>query len=98
MVVVLAGCVRGLRDVALDRSPAASHTLQGTELPAAAVRAALLASPRVIALLDPEGQPLDPYPGEVAKREVLEGAFERCSVTSVRGARVAVYARPGGCG
>ncbi|MFD9729170.1 hypothetical protein [Streptomyces sp. NPDC059072] len=92
------GVYGGLRDVALDRSPAASHTLQGTELPAGRIREALLRSPRVIALLDPEGQPLDPYPGEVVKREVLTAAFERCSVTGVRGARVAVYARPGGCG
>ncbi|MFB6614502.1 hypothetical protein ACFCV9_09820 [Streptomyces sp. NPDC056367] len=93
------GVYGGLRDVALDRSPAGSHSLQGTELPPEAVRAALLASPRVIALLDPEGQPLDPYPGEAVKREVLAaGGFERCSVTAVRGARVAVFARAGECG
>lgn len=35
----------GLRDVALDRSPVASHSLQGTELPAAEIREALVASP-----------------------------------------------------
>ncbi|MFD7261191.1 hypothetical protein [Streptomyces sp. NPDC059874] len=87
-----------LRDVALARTPAASHSLQGTELPPDAIRAALLASPRVIALMDPADQPLDPYPGEAAKREALAAEFERCSVTGVRGARVAVYARPGGCG
>ncbi|MCX5612243.1 MULTISPECIES: hypothetical protein [unclassified Streptomyces] len=87
----------GLRDVALDRSPVASHSLQGTELPAAEIREALVASPRVIALLDPAGQPLDPYPREVVKRETLAARFELCSVTGVRGARVALYARPGGC-
>ncbi|MGW6978555.1 glycosyltransferase family 39 protein [Streptomyces sp. NPDC054932] len=86
-----------LRDVALERSPAASHSLQGTELPPDRIRAALLASPRVIALMDPAGQPLDPYPGEVAKREELAARFELCSTTEVRGARVGVYARPGGC-
>ncbi|MFD6973208.1 hypothetical protein [Streptomyces sp. NPDC059949] len=87
----------GLRDVALDRSPAASRSLQGTELPADRIRAALLASPRVIALLDPAGQPLDPYPGEAAKREELAAGFDLCSMTEARGARIAVYARPGGC-
>ncbi|MGW7434945.1 glycosyltransferase family 39 protein [Streptomyces sp. NPDC054849] len=89
----------GLRDVALDRTPAASHSLQGTELPPDRIRAALLAAPRVIALLDPAGQPLDPYPGEAAKREELAGArFELCSTTEARGARIAVYARRGACG
>uniref|UniRef100_A0AAU2JVW2 Glycosyltransferase RgtA/B/C/D-like domain-containing protein n=1 Tax=Streptomyces sp. NBC_00049 TaxID=2903617 RepID=A0AAU2JVW2_9ACTN len=86
-----------LRDVALDRSPAASRSLQGTELPPDRIRAALLASPRVVALLDPAGQPLDPYAREAVKREVLDESFDRCSITGVRGARVAVYARPGGC-
>ncbi|WP_107484830.1 glycosyltransferase family 39 protein [Streptomyces sp. TN58] len=87
----------GLRDTALAASPAASHSLQGTELPPERIRAALLTSPRVIALLDPADQPLDPYRHEEVKREVLAGAFDLCSVTAVRGARIAVYARPGGC-
>ncbi|MGW2042674.1 glycosyltransferase family 39 protein [Streptomyces virginiae] len=87
----------GLRDPALAASPAASHSLQGTEQSPERIRAALLASPRVIALLDPVGEPLDPYPREAVKREVLAGSFDLCSVTGVRGARIAVYARPGGC-
>ncbi|WP_078892832.1 glycosyltransferase family 39 protein [Streptomyces sp. NRRL F-2580] len=86
-----------LRDVALDRTPAASHSLQGTELSPDRIRAALLASPRVIALLDPAGQPLDPYPREAAKRDALAARFELCSLTGVRGARIAVYAHPGTC-
>ncbi|GAA0308754.1 hypothetical protein GCM10010302_54370 [Streptomyces polychromogenes] len=89
----------GLRDVALAASPAASHTLHGTELPPARVREGLLASSRVLALLDPPGQPLDPYPAEAAKRAALAEAFDLCGVTEVRGARVAVYTRRGGgCG
>ncbi|RSS93179.1 glycosyltransferase family 39 protein, partial [Streptomyces sp. WAC05950] len=60
----------GLRDPALAASPAASHSLQGTERSPERIRAALLASPRVIALLDPAGEPLDPYPREAVKREV----------------------------
>ncbi|MFF5704734.1 hypothetical protein ACFY7H_19840 [Streptomyces sp. NPDC012794] len=87
-----------LRDVALSGEPVASGTLHGTELPPDRIRAAVLASPRVIALLDPPGQPLDPYPAEAAKREALAAGFERCSVAAVRGGRVAVYARWGACG
>ncbi|OKK21188.1 hypothetical protein AMK16_09190 [Streptomyces sp. CB00455] len=86
-----------LRDVALDRSPAASHSLQGTELGPREIREALVGSPRVIALLDPAGQPLDPYPKEAVKRQTLDARFDLCSVSAVRGARVAVYARPGTC-
>ncbi|QTI47821.1 hypothetical protein JYK04_05672 [Streptomyces nojiriensis] len=92
------GLYAELRDVALDRTPAASHSLQGTELPPDRIRSALLASPRVIVLLDPAGQPLDAYPREAVKREELAAHFDLCSMTGVRGARVAVYARPGGCG
>ncbi|UQX02964.1 glycosyltransferase family 39 protein [Streptomyces sp. RerS4] len=88
----------GLRDVALDRGPAASRSLHGTELPPERIREALLRSPRVVALLDPVGQPLDPYPAEAAKRDTLAASFERCSETAVRGARIVVYARPGDCG
>ncbi|MCX5194422.1 hypothetical protein OOK31_11025 [Streptomyces sp. NBC_00249] len=92
------GVYGGLRDVALERSPRDSGTLHGAELPPERIREGLSRSPRVIALLDPAGQPLDPYPGEAAKREALAAGFERCSVTGVRGARVVVYAWPGGCG
>ncbi|MFD9406683.1 hypothetical protein ACFWBN_06605 [Streptomyces sp. NPDC059989] len=86
-----------LRDVALDRTPAASRSLQGTELPSVAIREALIASPRVIALLDPTGQPVDPYPREAVKRQTLSAWFDLCSITEVHGARVAVYARPNTC-
>ncbi|MEU6863720.1 glycosyltransferase family 39 protein [Streptomyces sp. NPDC046876] len=91
------GVYGGLRDLALERSPAASASLWGTEVPAAEIRARLAAAPRVVALLDPAGQPLDPYPGEAAKREVLGAEFALCGVEEVRGARIAVYARRGAC-
>ncbi|MGW9071282.1 glycosyltransferase family 39 protein [Streptomyces yangpuensis] len=87
----------GLRDPALAAGPTASHSLQGTELPPERIRAGLLASPRVIALLDPADQPLDPYPREAAKREVLASRFDLCSVTEVRGARIALYTPRGDC-
>ncbi|MEV8531038.1 hypothetical protein [Streptomyces sp. NPDC051211] len=88
----------GLRDVALAGSPAASDSLQGTELPSAEILARLVDSPRVVAVQDPADQPRDPYPREAVKRQTLVGHFELCSVTEVRGARVALYARPGECG
>ncbi|MFJ9074006.1 hypothetical protein ACIRO3_01960 [Streptomyces sp. NPDC102278] len=84
-----------LHDLALDRSPTASRSLWGTEADPARIRARLAAAPRVVALLDPEGQPLDPYPAEVAKREALAAGFVPCSVTQVRGARIVVYAARG---
>ncbi|MGW7100493.1 glycosyltransferase family 39 protein [Streptomyces sp. NPDC054838] len=82
-----------LHDLALARTPVASHSLWGTELPAGEIRARLAGTPRVLALLDPPGQPLDPYPAEAAKREALAAGFRLCSVTDVRGARIAVYGR-----
>ncbi|MFC9584019.1 glycosyltransferase family 39 protein [Streptomyces yangpuensis] len=87
----------GLRDPALAAGPTASRSLQGTELPPERIRAALLAAPRVIALLDPADQPLDPYPREAAKREVLASRFDLCSITEVRGARIALYTPRGHC-
>ncbi|WP_328968547.1 hypothetical protein [Streptomyces sp. NBC_00239] len=86
-----------LDDVALDRTPAASRTLQGTERPAADVRAAMLAAPRIVALSDPPDQPLDAVPAEAVKRRTLAADFELCAVVEVRGARVSLYARPGTC-
>ncbi|WP_327304583.1 hypothetical protein OG730_14175 [Streptomyces sp. NBC_01298] len=88
-----------LRDLALSRTPAASRSLQGVERTPEEIRAALLdpAVDRVVALLDPAGQPLDGYPAEAVKRQTLVSHFDLCSVTDVRGARVALFARPGDC-
>ncbi|GAA2904771.1 hypothetical protein [Streptomyces mexicanus] len=86
-----------LDDLALDRSPAASGTLQGTELPPEAIRRRLLAADRVVALSDPPGQPFDPFPREKVKREVLRRHFVLCARTRVHGAQVTVYARAGHC-
>jgi mannosyltransferase len=87
-----------LDDVALARSPRASGTLQGVELPADAVRWRILAEDRVIALTDPPGQPLDRRPQEAVKRRTLRAHFEVCARSGVRGARILVYARTGECG
>jgi mannosyltransferase len=87
-----------LDDLALDESPRASRSLQGTELSAAAVRRRLLGVDRVVAVGDPPGEPLDAGRREVVKREVLGRWFVVCGRTGVWGARVTVYARPGHCG
>ncbi|MGW6706021.1 glycosyltransferase family 39 protein [Streptomyces sp. NPDC054956] len=88
-----------LRDIALSRTPAASRSLQGVERTPEQIREALLDPrvDRVVALLDPVGQPLDGYPAEAVKRQTLVSSFELCSVTPLRGARVALFARPGDC-
>ncbi|WP_067017181.1 glycosyltransferase family 39 protein [Streptomyces dysideae] len=89
---------RGLRDIALRESPVRSETLQGTEEPAAVIRQRMLAGTRIVALMDPEGQPLDPYPQEAVKRTTLSRAFTECARAQVKGAQVVLYARPGHCG
>ncbi|MER5181350.1 glycosyltransferase family 39 protein [Streptomyces sp. NPDC002896] len=86
-----------LDDLALAESPAASHTLQGTELPADTIRRRILAADRIIALTDPPDQPLDPFEQERAKRQTLKAHFQVCERTRVRGAQIVVYARPGHC-
>lgn len=88
-----------LRDPALSRTPAASRSLQGVERSPEGIQEALLdpAVGRVVVLLDPAGEPVDGYPAEAVKRQTLVSAFDLCSVTEVRGARVALFARPGTC-
>ncbi|MCF1595470.1 glycosyltransferase family 39 protein [Streptomyces muensis] len=86
-----------LDDLALAESPTASHTLQGTELPAGTIRRRMLAADRVIALTDPVGQPLDPFPQEEIKRRILKSDFQLCARLPVHGAQILVYARPGHC-
>ncbi|RSS74712.1 hypothetical protein EF918_24705 [Streptomyces sp. WAC06614] len=91
------GVYGALSDLALDRAPAASRTLQGTELPSEGIRARLTEAPRVLALLDPADQPWDAYPREAVKRQTLAVFFDLCEIRPVHGARVALYARPGAC-
>ncbi|CAM5577930.1 mannosyltransferase [Streptomyces avidinii] len=88
-----------LRDLALSRTPEASRSLQGVERTPEGIQEALLdpGTDRVVALLDPAGQPLDGDPAEAVKRQTLVSSFDLCSVTEVRGARVALFARPGAC-
>ncbi|MEV7869397.1 glycosyltransferase family 39 protein [Streptomyces sp. NPDC088124] len=91
------GDFRGLTDLALDRSPVASDTLHGTELPAARVRERMLGARRIVAVHDLPGQPLEPAGGEAVKRAVLRAYFEECGGRTVTRARITVHARPGHC-
>ncbi|WP_236572748.1 glycosyltransferase family 39 protein [Streptomyces sp. GS7] len=86
---------RGLDDLALAKSPVASHTLYGTELSGDQIRDRMLASRRIVVAGDPSGQPVDDNDQEIAKRATLRGEFMVCGSTEVRGARITVYARAG---
>ncbi|MFF4561160.1 glycosyltransferase family 39 protein [Streptomyces sp. NPDC001435] len=88
---------RGLRDLALDRGPADSGTLYGTEAAPSVIRARVLAARRIVVLHDPAGQPLDTTTQEETKRQALAEHFDKCGTRTVRGARVSVYAHPGRC-
>ncbi|WP_407552179.1 glycosyltransferase family 39 protein [Streptomyces sp. Pv4-95] len=89
---------RGLHDLAVAKSPLASHTLYGTERSGDAIRDRMLAARRIIVAGDPDGQPTDANDQEIAKRATLRDAFAVCSSREVHGARITVYARPGECG
>ncbi|MXM67970.1 hypothetical protein GR925_32180 [Streptomyces sp. HUCO-GS316] len=89
--------LRGLRDLALDRSPVGSHTLYGTEVPATVIRSRMLATARIVAVRDPDGRPLDRTVREDVKRRVLAAHFVVCGTRHAQGARITMYARPGRC-
>ncbi|MEU6996163.1 glycosyltransferase family 39 protein [Streptomyces sp. NPDC046465] len=89
--------VEGLRDIALDRSPAASHTLYGREVPAGVIRDRMSGERRIVLVTDPAGSGFDAIDRETVKRRVIEDRFARCRSWHTRGARVILYARPGGC-
>ncbi|MFG2456805.1 glycosyltransferase family 39 protein [Streptomyces sp. NPDC048523] len=81
------------RDLALDRGPAASGTLYGTEVPAPVIRARMLATERIVTVADPAGQPLDRTPQEEVKRHVLAESFVPTRVRQVQGALITEYTR-----
>lgn len=86
-----------LRDLALDESPVASHTLYGTELSGDRVHGHMMRARRIVAVGDAKGQPLDRTDQEIAKRTTLESAFQVCATRDVKGASITLYARPGHC-
>ncbi|MCX4671377.1 glycosyltransferase family 39 protein [Streptomyces sp. NBC_01381] len=89
--------VAELDDLALDRRPAPSHTLYGTEVGADVIRARMLTRTRIVFVTDPSRDPVDQIPRETVKRDVLKDHFEQCHTRSDRGWRVTLYARPGHC-
>ena len=89
---------RGLHDLALAKSPLASHTLYGTERSGDAIRERMLTARRIVVAGDPDDQPADDSDQEIAKRSTLRAAFKICGSREVRGARVTVYGRAGACG
>ncbi|UGY92785.1 hypothetical protein [Streptomyces gobiensis] len=84
---------RMLDDIALKETPEKSGTLHGIEYPAGDIRERIAAADRIIALADPEGQPLDETPQETVKRDALGKHFNDCRTITVHGARVTVWAR-----
>ncbi|MEV0255705.1 glycosyltransferase family 39 protein [Streptomyces sp. NPDC050732] len=89
--------VEGLRDLAQDRGPAASHTLYGTEVPAHVIRARMSEEPRIVLVTDPSGGTGDTIDRETVKHLVIRDRFRKCRSWHARGARVTLYARPGRC-
>ncbi|WP_406114510.1 hypothetical protein [Streptomyces sp. NBC_01014] len=91
------GDYRALDDLALKRSPRASHSLYGTEQAPGEIRRRMLAHPRIVVISDLPGQPLDTTAQEEIKRRTLHGYFTACGSRRVTSALITVYARAGGC-
>ncbi|WKD36153.1 hypothetical protein [Streptomyces xanthophaeus] len=94
--LVSPGAFRGLADVALAASPAASATLKGEEADPERIRAALLGQRRVLLVTDAEKVAKPPSAErDRAKAAVLRGHFAVVADRQVRGRRVTVYERLG---
>ncbi|MEU1131867.1 glycosyltransferase family 39 protein [Streptomyces sp. NPDC005900] len=91
------GAAVGLRDIALDRAPAASGTLYGTEVPAGVIRDRMRAESRIVLVTDPSRENDDRVARETGKWDVIKDGFQKCRALSARGARVTLYARPSRC-
>ncbi|MFJ4682301.1 glycosyltransferase family 39 protein [Streptomyces sp. NPDC088789] len=87
----------GLRDLARSGTPASSRTLYGTEVDPGTLRARMLATPRILLLSDPAGQPMDRVAQEEMKRRILDSEFEDCRRWRLRAVTITLYARPGEC-
>ncbi|MGV9311163.1 glycosyltransferase family 39 protein [Streptomyces sp. NPDC003691] len=92
-ILVHSSSVDGLRDVSLAAGPRASDTLFGAELPPDRIRSRMLAMDRIVAVQDHRGKPVDPFPGEAVKREVLESEFTLREERTVGRVRIGVYVR-----
>ncbi|MFJ6938642.1 glycosyltransferase family 39 protein [Streptomyces sp. NPDC101132] len=90
--LVTPAAFRGLRDLALVRTPAASGTLHGVEAGPGAIAGALLRERRVV-LVDDAGAGAPANARDRAKRRVLAGAFVAVRSEVSGGRRVTVYER-----
>ncbi|MGV9877854.1 glycosyltransferase family 39 protein [Streptomyces sp. NPDC003006] len=84
----------GIRDLALARGPLESGTLKGLEGTPKQIADAMLLAHRIVLVSD-AGTPPATTARDRAKRRVLGTHFVRCSETTERGRRVAVYQRRG---
>ncbi|MFI7316816.1 hypothetical protein [Streptomyces venezuelae] len=91
------GAVAGLRDIALDSGPDASHTLYGVEASARVLRDRMAAEPRIVLVTDPSGRAAGSDGREAVKLSVIKSRFEKCRTVPNHGPRVTLYARPGRC-
>ncbi|MEU9608910.1 hypothetical protein [Streptomyces sp. NPDC048057] len=82
-----------LHDVSLADSPCTSAAPCGTEASPAQVRARMRAAPRIVAVQDHRGQPLDTEPLEQTKRAVLRETFTLAEERTVGQVRTGVYTR-----
>ncbi|MFJ3085398.1 hypothetical protein [Streptomyces sp. NPDC086838] len=84
----------GLRDIALDRGPVSTGTLNGVEAEPARIRAAMLAEPRILLVTDtPEAARPEAERREKVKAAVLRDHFSVIADERVRGRRVTLYER-----
>ncbi|MZE42384.1 hypothetical protein GTY49_05220 [Streptomyces sp. SID5477] len=87
----------GMTDLALAQSPAASHTLFGTELPGDLITRRMAGSGRVVVVRDRNREAYEPSDQDRRKRAVLASDFSPCRGRIVGSARVTVYTRAGFC-
>ncbi|MFC9468072.1 glycosyltransferase family 39 protein [Streptomyces coelicoflavus] len=87
----------GMTDLALAQSPAASHTLFGTELPGDLIAHRMAGFGRVVVVRDRNREAYEPSDQDRRKRAVLASEFTPCDGRTVGSARVTVYARAGFC-
>ncbi|KPI02209.1 hypothetical protein OK074_5393 [Actinobacteria bacterium OK074] len=91
------GVFARLDDLAVARVPDRSDSLYGTEASAAVVRARMSRERRIVVLRDPDAESPADATADATKTDVLARDFEECRTLYPLGARVTLYARPGGC-
>ncbi|MFC3576958.1 glycosyltransferase family 39 protein [Streptomyces yaanensis] len=92
--LVTPGAFVGLRDIALDRSPAASGTLHGIESDPDTTARAMLRERHIVLISDAETHPAH-NARDRAKQRVLREHFVKRSTTIRRGRSITLYERIG---